>query len=296
MVLMRHGARGPNKSAIPNRALGPWKKDDLAMLTHVGYNQAFLNGANQKMNYPNFLRNVKINEINLNARNIQRTMDTAFTFVDGILDNFRSFHISQMLNKWSWPFFGNKGSKARHCWKRSLWSAVLKSYRNNDAQSHFTGVYDIGLSGQDAENDWEDKAYELCGPVDTKLKSFSKRKQVMEMEMIKYFKSELAKNPKMVEAYEQGGTPIDQMGYLDIKHFSDWCVATNTDGKNLCPANVWRAVQDMYDFKFYGILNKKDNLVCATTFATAFVNVLKDFRANPTGSKEKLHLWVKSDT
>jgi hypothetical protein len=100
----------------------------------------------------------------------------------------------------------------------------------------------------------------------------------------------------MVKAYEEAGIPDSKFAYKDIKGFSDWCVSTNTDGKAHCPANVWRAVQDMYDFKFYGILSYKDNEVCASTFGRAFVKALRDFGKDPKRNTEKLHLWVKSDT
>jgi hypothetical protein len=260
--MMRHGARGPNKNGTISRALNSWRDDQLGMLTDVGFNQAFLSGVNQSMNYPNFFKNIQTSQINLNARFIERTKDTAFTFVDGILSNFRNFKSSQINNRWSWPYFYTPGSKLRHCWKRNLWARVWKLFRNKRGQSHFTGDYKIKLSGLDKVSDWEDKTYELCPPIEKKLKNFAERPEVMQMQLVKYFKTQLAKNPAMVKAYEEGGIPLDHFAYKDIKGFSDWCVATNTDGRAHCPKNVWKAVQDMYDFKFYGILNYKDNEVC----------------------------------
>lgn len=172
----------------------------------------------------------------------------------------------------------------------------MKRYLDKKSESKFTGTYNIGLSGPHIGNDMEDKAYEKCVPIKEKLDAFYKREEVTNSETVKYFKSQLAKNPEVVKAYEKGGTSINQLKFHDIKKFSDWCVTTNTDGKSICPENVWEAVQDMYDFKFYGILNLKDNLVCSAVFGAAFVKTLKDFQANPTATKEKLHLWVKSDT
>jgi hypothetical protein len=266
------------------------------MLTDVGFNQAFLSGVNQRMLYPNFFKNIEVSQVNLNARFIERTKDTAFTFVDGLFGNFRNFKASQFKNKWSWPYFYTQGSKLRYCWKRNLWSRVSKLYNHKKFQSHFIGEYKITLSGLAKASDWEDKTYELCPPIEQKLRNFASRPEVMKMDMVKYFKKQLAKNPQMVKAYEQAGIPLSKFAYKDIKGFSDWCVATNTDGRAHCPANVWRAVQDMYDFKFYGILNYKDNEVCAATFGRAFVKVLRDFGKDPKGNTEKLHLWVKSDT
>ena len=124
--MARHGARAPVKSAIPNQKLKSWPQEKLAKLTKIGFNQAFLQGVTARMNYPKFLNKITINEIKLNARYIQRTIKTAYTYVDGVLNNFRNFHLLSMKKNYSWPYYLKKGSIERNCWKKKLWKRVTK--------------------------------------------------------------------------------------------------------------------------------------------------------------------------
>jgi len=75
----------------------------MGKLTDIGENQGLLLGIWIRLNYPDFLNGIPIDQIAMEARYIQRTKETVSKFIDGITYNISNIKLKKTENNNSFP-------------------------------------------------------------------------------------------------------------------------------------------------------------------------------------------------
>ena len=299
LVLMRHGSRAVNRDSIWNSYFKTFKKEEYGLLNDVGRNQALLGGQNLHMQYPKFLKKLLVKHIKVEAKDIERTIDTAKGFADGLIINFRTLKEEKLTNLNSFPPIHIEHNMENICFKVSLTKHLIYHLENKSTQDKTNPEWNVEKTDVDGKSHWEDHTDNMCLMQKKIRENFIEHEaKIMDSKTVKAIKKILKTKPQFIKMFKSEKITISSLKWKEISQLCDYC--WNVDflqKKDSCGKEMMKLVKIVYLFKFYGINNQKGDDIYASVLGNKYADILSSSILKQKNSNgPKIHIMGKSDS